>query len=115
MGSESFSKKERLLKNHEYEEVFNKGWRVNKRFFVIYGVRNKQGFARLGISVSRRAGSAVKRNRIKRVIKEVFRQSKDFVKSHDIVVVAKKGADKLSFKEVKNIFISLLLPPSLNH
>ena len=108
MGSESFGKNERLLKGWQYKEVFDKGWRIDKRFFVIYGIKNLLGFTRIGLSVPKKIGSAVKRNRIKRMLREVFRQNKErFLKSHDIVVVAKKGAEGLSFREAEEIFLSI--------
>ncbi|MEK6589968.1 MAG: ribonuclease P protein component [Nitrospinota bacterium] len=106
MGSESFNKKERLLKKWEYQKVFDKGWRINKRFFIIYGIRKVQGFTRIGISVPKRVGSAIKRNKIKRLIREVFRRNKDrFIQSHDIVIVAKDGAEGLSFKDIEKILL----------
>ena len=108
MGDESLSKRERLLKGWEFKGVFDKGWRTDKRFFLIYGIKNLLGFTRIGLSVPKKIGSAVKRNRIKRMLREVFRQNKErFLKSHDIVVVAKKGAEGLSFREAEEIFLSI--------
>jgi len=108
MGSESFGKNERLLKGWQYKEVFDKGWRIDKRFFVIYGIKNLLGFTRIGLSVPKKVGTAVKRNRVKRILREVFRQNKErFFKSHDIVVVVKKGAEGLSFREAEEIFLSI--------
>ena len=108
MSNESFGKNERLLKGWQYKEVFDKGWRIDKRVFVIYGVKNLLGFTRIGLSVPKKVGTAVKRNRVKRILREVFRQNKErFLKSHDIVVVAKKGAEGLSFKEAEEIFLSV--------
>jgi len=54
MGSESFGKNERLLKGWQYKEVFDKGWRIDKRFFVIYGIKNLLGFTRIGLSVPKK-------------------------------------------------------------
>ncbi|MBI3600107.1 MAG: ribonuclease P protein component [Nitrospinae bacterium] len=109
MGSESFGKNERLLKRWQYKEVYDKGWRVNKGVFVIYGLKNEQGYTRIGISVPKRVGTAVKRNRVKRLVREVFRKIKDkFTEPHDIVIAAKKGAEELSYKDVEKIFLSLI-------
>lgn len=108
MGGESFSKRERLLKRWEFKEVFEKGWRIDKRFFVFYGIKNLLGFTRIGLSVPKKVGTAVKRNRVKRMLREVFRQNKErFLKSYDIVIVARKGAEGLSFREAEEIFLSI--------
>jgi ribonuclease P protein component len=110
MGSESFGKNERLLKGWQYKEVYNKGWRVNKGVFVVYGLKNGLSYTRIGISVPKRVGTAVKRNRVKRLVREVFRKNKyKFTDPHDIVIAAKKGAEELSYKEVEKIFSSLVV------
>ncbi len=109
MGRESFGKYERLLKRWQYKEVYDKGWRVNKEAFTIYGLRNGLSYTRIGISVPKRVGTAVKRNRVKRLVREVFRKNKyKFTEPHDIVAAAKKGAEELSYKDVEKIFLSLI-------
>lgn len=109
MGSESFGKKERLLKRWQYKEVYDQGRRVNKGSLVIYGLKNGLSYTRLGISVPKKVGTAVNRNRIKRRVREVFRKNKcRFTEPHDIVVAAKKGAEGLSYKDVEKIFLSLI-------
>lgn len=115
MADESFGKERRLLKSQEYKELFNKGWRIDKRFFVIYGLNRGDGITRVGISVpSRVVRAAVKRNRIKRLLREVFRKNKEMLAvPSDIVIVAKRGAEGLSYKNIEDIFLKLKI--DINH
>jgi ribonuclease P protein component len=77
------------------------GKKVHTSHFVILRKANDKGENRLGITVTTRVGEAVIRNRIKRLIREYFRRHRhDFPTSHDIVIIAKKGAEKLSLNDV---------------
>lgn len=68
----------------------------------MYAVRNEVGFARLGISVGRRFGSAVARNRAKRVIREAFRQIRhELPPGLDLIVVPKAGQWESNPSEVR--------------
>ena len=90
--SESFQRTDKIRKRKEYQIVSKNGGRWYTRSFVIVKAENEVNKARLGVSVSKKAGGAVKRNRIKRLIRESFRLCKNrIVDSQDIVVIAKKG------------------------
>ena len=60
--------------------------------FTLYGLPNTTGYSRLGVTVSRRIGGAVGRNRVKRVLREIFRYNRDaLLPPLDLVVVARSG------------------------
>ena len=65
------------------------------RHFVVYAMRNGLGCARLGLSVSKKVGIAVVRNRLRRLLKEHFRHAPEGFGSVDIVVVARHSAVEL--------------------
>src|SRR5262245_24343288 len=96
---ESFSRKHRLSKSSDFKRIFSKGKRTATPLFVIYSLPNRLPFSRLGIQVKSRIGTAVRRNRIKRVVREVFRKAKEGWKEpYDIIFIAEKGMVNVPFK-----------------
>jgi ribonuclease P protein component len=82
-----------LLKtNREFDRVYRNGRRVHGKGFSIIHHGNGLPMNRLGISVQRKVGGAVRRNRIKRLIREIFRTNRDhFPLQSDIVVTVRPG------------------------
>lgn len=80
----------RLRLNREFQRVYKTGKRRHGKGFSIIIAPNGTEMRRLGISVQRRAGSAVRRNRIKRLFREVFRLHRQvFPEASDIVVTVR--------------------------
>ena len=102
MPSFSFSKKERLLKPGDFVKINRSGKREQAPHFAVVYAENGLGMSRLGITVSRRTGNAVVRNKAKRLIREFFRLHKlDLPHGHDILIAAKRGASGLDYWEVE--------------
>lgn len=98
----SFTKAERLLKPAEFAEARKLGKRLSARSFNIYLLENKLGRIRLGLAISSRVGGAVKRNRIKRLLREFFRLNKElFPASTDILITAKSVERIKGLKDVE--------------
>lgn len=73
MGGYSFAKSARLLKPADFTKVRKTGRRVGSKRFTLYILPNGLTTHRLGLSVSRRVGAAVVRNKLKRLLREYFR------------------------------------------
>ena len=110
MESFSFKKKERLLKRAEFINLNLHGVRYYTKDFIVILKQNKSYITRLGITVSKRFGNSVKRNRIKRLIREFFRLNKQHVpKGYDIMVIALKEGGNVNLLKVKEELGGLLL------
>jgi ribonuclease P protein component len=110
MESFSFSEKDRIVRRADFIDVSLHGSRYYTRNFVVILKQNRRDATRLGITVSRRVGNSVKRNRIKRSIREFFRLSKQQIpKGYDIVVIASKEIDTCTSLKVQEELGDLLL------
>ena len=90
-----------LKKNRDFRRLFARGKNRVARPLVLYCFRNRLGSNRLGVSVSTKIGGAVKRNRVRRRIREAYRLNESFFsKGYDIVVVARTRALHSDFSEL---------------
>lgn len=93
-------KAQKILKRPEYLLLSQSGKKTQDAFFIIIYTKSASGSPRLGITVSKRVGNAVVRNRVKRLVREWFRLYRaGWYECWDINVIAKKKAANLSFQE----------------
>lgn len=101
MGKNTFRKHEKIRREKEYLTIYGEGRRSYSDNFTIITHSHISGSRRLGITVGKKAGDAVRRNRIKRLIREYFRLNKlRLSESQDIVIMAKKNIPRLSYQDV---------------
>jgi ribonuclease P protein component len=97
MASQRFPKRLRLLSAKEFERVFAARASVSDSWLVLHGATTEAGNARLGLTVPRRIGGAVLRNRWKRLLREAFRLSQHELPAVDFVCVPRsKSPPELS-------------------
>jgi len=110
MGFFSFPKNERVLNRKDFVNLNQSGKRYQTAHFTLLLKQNGLGITRLGITVSKKTGNAVKRNKVKRLIREFFRLHKrDFPRGYDIVIAAKRGADGLDFWKITEELSEIIL------
>ena len=105
--SESFPNSHRIVHSADYRTIYETGQRINSGRFVLFGLENQKGHARLGITVSRKVGCAHIRNRIKRLFREIFRRSSEEIpRNLDLVVNAKSSCVDAGLQELREEFIA---------
>ena len=111
LGTGGYMNKERRIKkNKEFQEVFKKGRSFANRQFVIYVLKKKEQVEfRLGLSVSKKIGNAVTRNRVKRHVRQSFLELENrIMKGNDYIIVARKPTSELDIHESKASLIHVL-------
>ncbi|MCP3872383.1 MAG: ribonuclease P protein component [Desulfobacteraceae bacterium] len=94
-------KKVRLLKRAQFLTLSKQGKRVHTNCFIAIVLKGTAQNNRIGITVSKKVGNAVERNRIKRITREYFRHKKDNILGPmDINIIAKKGLTTLSNRQI---------------
>lgn len=102
-------KKFRLRKNMEFKKVYSTGKNFWNRNLVLYVRKNNLEETRLGITITKKIGNAVTRNRIRRRIKEIYRLNIHRIKDgYDLIFIPKKNVIDISYKELESALIHIL-------
>jgi len=97
----------RLLNSQQFREVYNRGRKFDCPFFSAFFLKAETGDQRLGVTVTRKLGGAVVRNRCKRRLREVFRLRDQTLLAdfgYDLVVNAKSALIEARFEQVRDAF-----------
>ncbi|MFA6411578.1 MAG: ribonuclease P protein component [Syntrophales bacterium] len=110
MENSTFGKLERVHKRRDYLTVYQQGVRTHSEHFTCIVCPNPAGVRRLGITVIKKVGNAVARNRIKRLIREFYRLHKPRLPaSLDIVIMVKVRTALPTHHEVRRELERLLI------
>ena len=110
----TFPRSARVRSRTDYLKVQRSGRKVGGRYFIILSMDNDLPASRFGITVSRKTGNAVTRNRVKRRIRELQRLNRgSVIPGKDIVVIATRQAPGATFDMMKIEYADLLIRAGL--
>jgi len=97
----TFSRASRLRSRKLFLDIYDRGQRVSGKHLVVFALPAATGQSRLGITATKKLGHAAERNRIKRIIREVFRHRRDEAGGPlDLVVNVKPTARDQSHAQI---------------
>lgn len=104
-----FNKQNKLKKNKQFQAVYKTGKSYANKYLVIYILPNRGSECRVGFAAGKRLGSAPKRNRAKRLLREAFRLNQHRLKSgFDLIFIARIPLIGLDFDSVNRNFNELI-------
>jgi ribonuclease P protein component len=98
---------DRITRGAEYQKVYRDGARSHGRLMTLFVLPTRRERPRLGVAATRKLGSAVRRNRAKRLVREVFRRHKPAA-GYDIVVVPRPEMLSAGFSDLEADYCSAL-------
>lgn len=99
---------ESIKKNSHFRKIYNNGISYGNLYLVMYVLKNGTSSNNVGISVSKKVGNSVVRNRVTRLIRESYRINEEsFKRGLDIVIVARINVRGKSFSEVNSALLHL--------
>lgn len=102
-----FTRQQRLLTTHDFNKVFQASKKLSINGIILLYINNQLGYSRLGLAISKKyIAKAVKRNNVKRVIRETFRKNANNLNRFDVVVLVRSKLEQ-SPKELYKVLDNL--------
>lgn len=93
-----------IKKTQEFEKIIKYRHNYSNRFFVIYIMKKTEDYYRFGISIPKKVGNSVMRNKLKRQIKSIIDQKINFNTDLDYVIIVRKEIIDLDYNDkIKNL------------
>ena len=98
-----------IKQNYEFRRLYSKGKSCANAYLVVYCQKNREGRSRLGVTVSKKLGHAVVRNRVRRRIREIYRLNREkMLPGWDIIVVGRGRSVKGPYEKMNEAYLDCL-------
>lgn len=102
-------KKYIIKKNYHIQKIISEKRSFINKYFIIYKKENNYNHFRIVVSISKKVGKAVLRNKIRRQIKNIIYQKKDeIIENYDIVIIVRIPVKELSYLEIEKQLFNCL-------
>ena len=99
---------EMIKKDKQFRYIYSRGKSFANKKLVVYYIKSNDEKLKIGISISKKVGKAVVRNRLRRLIKENIRLTTNIKTGYSMVILARVGADDLNFQTMRSSINHLL-------
>ncbi|MGM0640229.1 MAG: ribonuclease P protein component [Thermotogota bacterium] len=108
MVSQKFEKNERLRLRNDFKKLFDSKGRAVNSYFVLVFRKNDLEYSRIAVSIKKKFGKAVLRNKLRRQIKEIYRTNKqNFPQGYDFLFIPRKALSNIyknvDYSDIKNM------------
>lgn len=101
--------KMRIKSADEFNDIIKTGTKIYSPFFIIYYKEKKLDNPRFGITQAKKFGRAYKRNRYRRILREIIRTNiKLFKNEYDYIIIIMKKCDTLDFKQIEDNLLKVI-------
>lgn len=101
--------KMRIKSADEFNDIIKPGTKIYSPFFIIYYKDKKLDNPRFGITQAKKFGKAYKRNRYRRILREIIRTNiKVFKNEYDYIIIIMKKCDTLNFKQIEDNLLKVI-------
>lgn len=95
-----------IKENYEFRRLYHRGKSAATPYLVIYAMKTKRRVNRIGLTVSAKLGCAVERNRVKRLLREVYRLHENEISvSYDFIIVARSRMVGATYAQTEKAFL----------
>jgi ribonuclease P protein component len=108
--SQKFSKNQRIRRRRDFDRIYHQGRHLQNEFFRMHycELSDLAQPGRLGLTIGKALGKAVERNRLKRLLREVFRQNQELTLGLELVIQPQTALSSLENSQIRESFLALL-------